>query len=79
MLALWYIKSSILRNVNATDVRKIRSLEAIGYVTYAPGQVWRGVRSLKGPDQTGHESQNPRVMVLHSDSSNWWTERLFWS
>jgi hypothetical protein len=79
MLALWHIKSSILCNVKSTNVRIIRDPAAIGYVTFAPGQVWRGVRILKGPDQMGHETGNPRVVVLHPLSGGWLNEKLFWS
>jgi hypothetical protein len=48
ILGLWHVKASILSNVSSTDVRTIRNPEAIGYVTFAPRQVWRGRADAEG-------------------------------
>ncbi|GAB1317960.1 hypothetical protein MFIFM68171_08170 [Madurella fahalii] len=65
ILTLWHVKASILYNTTTTDARIICDHHAIGYVTFAPGQVWRDTE--------------PTIVVLQPAEGRWLKERLFWS
>jgi hypothetical protein len=78
-LALLHMKSSILRSIETSEVRLTRDpYKTKGYSTFASGPVWRGVRLVRGPELTGHESKDPRIVVLCSNTGFWFREKIFW-